>query len=112
MTKYQKNDKKLSKIANFIKKIYHFNKKEGETVSKQIEKKVKDIIAEQLGVELKIITDNSHLVDDLGSDSLDAIELSMALEEEFEIEISDDDMTKVPYVKDIVKYIIDKKGAQ
>ena len=112
MTKYHKHDKKTSKIANFIEKLCRFNKKRGRTVSEQIEIKVKDILSEHLGVKLERITDEAHLVDDLGSDSLDAIEVSMALEEEFSIEIPDSEITEMPKVKDIVKYIIDRKGAQ
>lgn len=67
--------------------------------------KVKDIIAEQLGLEKDEITMDSSFVDDLGADSLDIVELIMALEEEFDIEIPDEDAEKVSVVKDVVEYI-------
>ena len=67
--------------------------------------KVRDIIAEQLGLEKDEITMDSSFVDDLGADSLDIVELIMALEEEFDIEIPDEDAEKVSAVKDVVEYI-------
>jgi acyl carrier protein len=70
-----------------------------------VESKVKSIIAERLGVEEAEITPDASFVDDLGADSLDTVELVMALEEEFSIEISDEDAEKITTVKDAVKYI-------
>jgi acyl carrier protein len=70
-----------------------------------VESKVKGIIAERLGVEEGEITPEASFVDDLGADSLDTVELVMALEEEFNIEISDEDAEKITTVKDAVKYI-------
>jgi acyl carrier protein len=67
--------------------------------------KIKGIIAEQLGLEVDEITMESSFVDDLGADSLDIVELVMALEEEFNIEIPDEDAEKVKIVGDIVEYI-------
>lgn len=67
--------------------------------------KVRDIIAEQLGLEKDEIKMDSSFVDDLGADSLDIVELVMALEEEFDIEIPDEDAEKVSAVKDVVEYI-------
>ncbi|WP_234121122.1 acyl carrier protein [Clostridium hydrogenum] len=67
--------------------------------------KVKSIIAEQLGVEEEEIKMDSSFVDDLGADSLDIVELVMALEEEFDIEIPDEDAEKVSIVGDVVEYI-------
>jgi len=67
--------------------------------------KVRDIIAEQLGLEKDEITMDSSFVDDLGADSLDIVELVMALEEEFDIEIPDEAAEKVSAVKDVVEYI-------
>lgn len=67
--------------------------------------KVKSIIAEQLGVEEDEIKMDSSFVDDLGADSLDIVELVMALEEEFDIEIPDEDAEKVSIVGDVVEYI-------
>lgn len=67
--------------------------------------KVKSIIAEELGIEEDTILVNSDLADDLGADSLDAIELIMAIEEKFDIEISDVEAAKLKVVSDIVKYL-------
>jgi acyl carrier protein len=70
-----------------------------------LEAKVKSIIAEQLGVEEAEVTDNASFVDDLGADSLDTVELVMALEEEFGIEIPDEDAEKISSVSDAISYI-------
>lgn len=67
--------------------------------------KVKEIVAEQLGVDESEITEASSFVDDLGADSLDTVELVMALEEEFGIEIPDEDAEKISTVKDAITYI-------
>ncbi|MDP4146994.1 MAG: acyl carrier protein [Bacillota bacterium] len=67
--------------------------------------KVKSIIAEQLGVDSEEIKMDSSFVDDLGADSLDIVELIMALEEEFDIEIPDEDAEKVTTVGTVVEYI-------
>ncbi len=69
--------------------------------------KVKAIIVEQLGVEESEVTKEAHFIDDLGADSLDTVELVMALEEEFGIEISDEDAEKIQTVGDAIKYIED-----
>ena len=70
-----------------------------------IEQRVKKIIAEQLGVNEGEIKNESSFVDDLGADSLDTVELVMALEEEFECEIPDEDAEKITRVKEAVEYI-------
>ena len=70
-----------------------------------IEDKVKNIIVEQLGVDEKEVKAEAHFVDDLGADSLDVVELVMALEEEFKLEISDEDAEKLTTVKQAVDYI-------
>ena len=70
-----------------------------------IEQRVKKIIAEQLGVNEAEIKNESSFVDDLGADSLDTVELVMALEEEFGIEIPDEDAEKITRVKDAIEYI-------
>lgn len=70
--------------------------------------KVKSIIAEQLGVKKEEINDESKFIDDLGADSLDTVELVMALEEEFGIEIPDEDAEKMVTVGEAVKYIEEK----
>ena len=67
--------------------------------------KVKSIIVEQLGVDEEEVTPDASFVDDLGADSLDTVELVMALEEAFKIEISDEDAEKIHSVGDAVKYI-------
>lgn len=67
--------------------------------------KVKEIIVEQLGVEEDIVKGEASFIDDLGADSLDIVELIMALEEEFDIEIPDAEAEKVATVNDVVEYI-------
>jgi acyl carrier protein len=67
--------------------------------------KIRDIIAEQLGIEADEITTESSFVDDLGADSLDIVELIMALEEEFNMEIPDEEAEKISKVGDVVEYI-------
>lgn len=74
--------------------------------------KVKSIIAEQLGVKLEEVTQEATFVDDLGADSLDTVELVMALEEEFKIEIPDEDAEKMTNVGQAVKYIEEKTSAK
>ena len=69
--------------------------------------KVKEIIIEQLGVAESAITNEASFIDDLGADSLDIVELIMALEEEFDLEIPDTDAEKVVTVGDVVEYIKD-----
>lgn len=67
--------------------------------------KIKAIIVEQLGVDESEVTPEAHFIDDLGADSLDTVELVMALEEEFGIEISDEDAEKIQTVGDVARYI-------
>ncbi len=69
------------------------------------EDKVKQIIVEQLGVDEGEVTPNASFVDDLGADSLDTVELVMALEEEFETEIPDEEAEKITTVKQAIDYI-------
>ena len=71
--------------------------------------KVQNIVAEQLSVEKEQVSLESNFADDLGADSLDQVELVMALEEEFDIEISDEDAEKITTVKDAVSYIATKQ---
>ena len=73
-----------------------------------IEERVKRLIAEQLKSELKDVTDEASLMDDLGADSLDTVELVMALEEEFETEIPDEDAERIATVKQVIDYIKDQ----
>jgi acyl carrier protein len=72
--------------------------------------KIRQIIADQLGVKKEEVTDNAKFVDDLGADSLDTVELVMALEEEFGIEIPDEDAEKLATVGDALRYIEEKSG--
>lgn len=72
--------------------------------------KVKQIIADQLGVKKEEVTDSAKFVDDLGADSLDTVELVMALEEEFGIEIPDEEAEKLATVGDAMRYIEERAG--
>ncbi len=72
--------------------------------------KIRQIIADQLGVKKEEVTDSAKFVDDLGADSLDTVELVMALEEEFGIEIPDEDAEKLATVGDALRYIEEKSG--
>ena len=73
--------------------------------SEEIFEKVKGIIVEQLGVAEGTVTTEASFIDDLGADSLDIVELIMALEEEFDMEIPDSDAEKIVTVNDVVEYI-------
>lgn len=72
--------------------------------------KVKGIIVEQLGVEEDEVAEGASFVDDLGADSLDIVELIMALEEEFNLEIPDEDAERISTVRDAVEYIKEKSA--
>lgn len=67
--------------------------------------RVKKIVVEHLGVEADKVTDNASFIDDLGADSLDTVELVMAFEEAFDVEIPDEDAEKIRTVKDAIEYI-------
>jgi acyl carrier protein len=69
---------------------------------------VKDIIVEQLGVNAEQVTDSASFIEDLGADSLDTVELVMAFEEEFGVEVPDEDAEKLQTVGDVNKYIEEK----
>ncbi len=71
--------------------------------------KVKEIVAEQLGVDEDEVVPEASFIDDLGADSLDIVELIMALEEEFDMEIPDEDAEKIVTVGDVVDYIKNNK---
>ncbi|MCK5215467.1 MAG: acyl carrier protein [Candidatus Omnitrophica bacterium] len=77
-----------------------------------VEEKIKSIIAEQLGVKAEEVTPQASFIDDLGADSLDTVELIMALEEEFSVEIPDEDAEKMTSVGDAIKYIEEKTTAK
>jgi acyl carrier protein len=70
-----------------------------------LEDKVKKIIAEKLSVDLDEVVPDASFVDDLGADSLDLVELIMSMEEEFDVDISDEDAEKIVCVKDAIEYI-------
>ena len=72
--------------------------------------RVKKIVVEHLGVEAEKVTEEASFIDDLGADSLDIVELVMAVEEEFGVEIPDDAAEKITTVKDAIDYIDQKKG--
>jgi acyl carrier protein len=74
-------------------------------VEKSVDRRVIEIIVEQLGVSEEEVTMEASFIDDLGADSLDLVELIMALEEEFSLEISDEDAEKIQTVQDVVNYI-------
>jgi acyl carrier protein len=76
-----------------------------------IAERVKKIVVDHLGVDIAKVTDNASFIDDLGADSLDTVELVMAFEEEFSVEIPDDAAEKIITVKDAVDFINLKKAA-
>jgi len=74
-------------------------------MASDVEAKVKEIVCEQLGVSDEEVAPNASFIEDLGADSLDIVELVMALEEEYDLEISDEDAEKIRTVGDVVGYI-------
>ncbi len=92
------------------------NKTENQSVHSQGDKmsvnpKVKDIIVEQLGVDPEKVKSEASFIDDLGADSLDIVELVMAMEEEFDLEIPDEDAEKLKTVNDVQTYLSSKGKA-
>ncbi len=77
----------------------------------ETEEKVKEIISKHLGIDIEKVTPESSFMDDLGADSLDTVELVMAFEETFNIEIPDEDAEKITKVQDSVSYIKNKTGS-
>jgi acyl carrier protein len=80
-----------------------------EFMAESIEDKVKQIIVDELGVEESEVTPNARFIDDLGADSLDTVELVMRFEEEFSIEIPDEDAEKIQSVRDAIAYIEERR---
>lgn len=79
-------------------------------MAENIEDRVKEIIVNELGVEPEKVTEDASFVEDLGADSLDTVELVMAFEEEFEIEIPDEDAEQLQTVGDAIRYLKEHKG--
>ena len=84
--------------------------KEDSTSMATVDERVKKIIAEQLGVEEDEVTSEASFVEDLGADSLDTVELVMALEEEFSIKISDEEADKIKTVRDAMEFVQEHGG--
>lgn len=78
-------------------------------MAESTEEKVKQIIVDELGVEESEVTANARFIDDLGADSLDTVELVMRFEEEFSIEIPDEDAEKIQSVRDAISYIEERR---
>ena len=79
-------------------------------MAKPVEERVKEIIVEQLGVEEDEVNPNAKFIEDLGADSLDTVELVMAFEEEFDLEIPDEDAEKITTVGEAIQYIKDNSS--
>lgn len=77
----------------------------------EIPSKIRDVIVEQLGVDSDKVKPEASFIDDLGADSLDIVELVMAMEEEFDVEIPDEEAEKLKTVKDVVSYLTSKGKA-
>ena len=84
----------------------------GRLLIMTIEERVQAIIVEQLGVDEKEVTESASFIEDLGADSLDTVELVMAFEEEFDIEIPDEDAEEIATVADAIRYIKDKTAKE
>ena len=78
--------------------------------SEEIAERIKGIIVEQLGVGADEVTPEASFIEDLGADSLDIVELIMALEEEYDIEIPDEDAEKIQTVKDVISYVEERQA--
>ena len=78
--------------------------------SEEIAERIKGIIVEQLGVGAEEVTPEASFIEDLGADSLDIVELIMALEEEYDIEIPDEDAEKIQTVKDVISYVEERQA--
>ena len=76
----------------------------------EVQDKIKQIIVDELGVDEAEVTENARFIEDLGADSLDLVELVMRFEEEFDIEIPDEDVEKIQAVRDAYAYVEQHKG--
>ncbi len=79
-------------------------------MSDSLEQKIRSLVAEQLGVELTEIKPDANILDDLGADSLDVVEMVMALEEHFDIEVPDEDVEELRTVADVERYVVNAVG--
>lgn len=79
-------------------------------MSASVEERVRNIIVDQLAVEAEKVTPNASFIDDLGADSLDIVELVMTMEEEFDLDIPDEDAEKMKTVGDVVNYVSSKSA--
>ena len=77
----------------------------------ELEERISEMIIEQLGVTKEEMVPEASFVDDLGADSLDIVELVMAMEETFDIEIPDDDAEKIQTISDVINYVKERSGA-
>src|SRR5712691_12250185 len=105
-------DDRRPKTRFVLKPGLHFAHARTQEDSMSVEDRVKNIIVEQLGVDAEEVTPDASFVEDLGADSLDTVELIMAFEEEFGVEISDDEAEKIRKVRDAVDYIDKRAKAQ
>lgn len=78
--------------------------------AEEITERVKSVIVDQLGVSMEEVTPEASFIEDLGADSLDIVELIMALEEEYDMEIPDEDAEKIQTVNDVISYIVGKQA--
>src|SRR3954470_3719376 len=104
----------VPKLAGNNRDLSPQNNVKGEKFmsDKPIEEKVKEIIVEQLGVNPEQVTPTASFIEDLGADSLDIVELVMAFEEEFSVEVPDEDAEKLQTVGDVIKYIEERAKHQ
>jgi acyl carrier protein len=93
-----------------LNRLWNHGIEQGKIMAdKPIDQRVKDIIVEQLGVKAEQVTPEAKFIEDLGADSLDTVELIMALEEEFGVEVPDEQAEKLLTVGDVTKYIEDNQ---
>jgi len=97
--------------ASLLQSASSAGREDERSLMEPVADRVKKIIVDQLGVEEELVTPEASFVDDLGADSLDTVELVMALEEEFGLEIPDEDAEKITRVKEAIEYI-EKHGAK
>ena len=100
----------FARYSDLKKNVKTINLKPNVMTKEEIVKQVKDIIVDKLGVEESAVTESASFTNDLGADSLDRVELVMALEDEFEVEILDSDAEKFAKVADVVAFIEAKKA--